>query len=247
MALPGLPVTLPPATPYTGGLYDAATLVDDIEARHLGGVIATDPNQGAHGVWLVPEPEGGNEPKEGAEHEEPQHFPGLVAWAADTAKTVGWTEQDALARAEHLLSLYEQPQVEQFVATQLVADGQEYVPAPGAEWPEVVGALEAALARRGFVGVLHADRKHLARAEKEGVVKRQGGRLLAPGGNAWAFGAGYGGLGDTVVATGAVLVRRSAVTSGATLQRENNQRMAMAERVVTPYWAGPQLFATLGA
>ena len=243
MGLPALPVTLPPATPYTGGLYEAATLLTDGTARHIGGVDVTDPNHGGHGTWLVPDPEDGNGRKAGARRER-QLFPSVVAWAADTSKAVGWAEDDALARAEHVLSLTEQPDVERFTVQQLQA-GDELDTSGRTSWSDVVGALDAELAAHGHTGVLHASRAYLPHAERAGVVKRQGGRLLTPGGSVWAFGAGYAMLGTTVVATGGVVVRRSTVTTGVTFNPTNNERMAVAERVVTPYWGGPHLLATV--
>lgn len=233
MALPHYPVTLPPATSYANGLYDAATIVPDDAARHLGGVLLTDPNHGGHGRWPL-DADDDTEPKAG-DRPDDVTFPATIVWAADEVKAVGWSEADARARAEHVLGLVEPVEVEQHAAEQLAQIASEAF----SDWVDAVGHLDAAIASRGHLGVLHAPRRLLARAQDKGMIIRQGGRLLTPGGNVWAFGAGYESLGNTIVATGGVVVRQSPVNTTSTFDRENNIRLVVAERIVTPYWGEP--------
>lgn len=235
MALPTLPVTLPPATPFTGGLYDAATIIDDAAARHLGGVTVTDPNVGGHGRWQLPAPDDGNPDKVG-DRLDPTDHPATVVWAADSAKSVSWTDDEALARAEHVLRLIEPVEVEQHVAEQfatLTADDT------ASSWVDAVALADLALAKAGHTGVVHVYRAHLAALQDASMIVRQSGRMLTPGGNVYAFGAGYEALGSTIVATGDVFVRRGPVTSLASLDHASNTRTGLAERVVAPYWGNP--------
>jgi len=82
-----------------------------------------------------------------------------------------------------------------------------------------------------------------------GLVQRQGGSLVTPLGSTWAFGTGYGitGPGGAAPAAGnvwafmtpPVLIRRSPVVVPdvtATMNRTNNQWMALAERVYAHTW-----------
>ena len=239
MSLPRYPVTLPPATRYANGLYDAATIVPDTEARHLGGVLLTDPNYGGHGRWPL-DADDSTGPKSGDRREDTE-FPATVVWAADEVKSVSWSEENARARAEHVLNLVEHVEVERHAADKLA----EYASETFTDWVDAVGHLDAAIASAGHVGVLHASRRLLARAQDKGMIVRQGGRLLTPGGNVWAFGAGYEDLGDTIVATGGVVVRQSPVNTISTFDRESNIRLVVAERIVTPYWGEPAAAATI--
>lgn len=240
MVLPNYPVTLPPATRYANGLYDAATLVPDETARHLGGVLLTDPNAGGHGRWPVdtegdtPDPKAGDRPED-------EEFPATIVWAADENKAVGWSEDNAVARAEHVLSIVEHVEVERHAAETLAT----YASKPFTDWVGAVGHLDAAIASSGHMGVLHAPRHLLARLQDKGMIVRQSGKLLTPGGNTWAFGAGYEQLGNTVVATGTVVVRQSPVNTVPSFDHKTNTRMTVAERIVTPYWGNPVAAATI--
>ncbi|MFC3848877.1 hypothetical protein ACFORJ_01670 [Corynebacterium hansenii] len=241
MALPTVPVVLPPANPYTGGLYDAATLIDDLAARHLGGLTVDSPNHGPHGSWPTECPTPGDTPGKGGPRPAPRDVDATIVWAADECNTVGITDEEAKARAAQALRLAEQVDVEKHAATDL----KKVTATQVADIVAAVAHLEQELTADGFTGVIHARRGLLAVAEKASMIIRQGSRLLTPGGHRWAFGAGYTDLGDTVVGTGPVIIRRSPVTESLTLNARTNTRMALAERVVAVAWDTPTAAATI--
>lgn len=241
MALPTVPVVLPPANPYTGGLYDAATTIDDLAARHLGGLTVDSPNHGPHGSWPTECPTPDETPDKGGARPAPRDVDATIVWAADDCKTVGITDEEAKARAAQTLRLTEQVDVEKHAAAALAEVEATQV----ADIVAAVAHLEQALAADGFTGVIHARRGLVAVAEKASMIIRQGSRLMTPGGHLWAFGAGYTALGDTLVGTGPVQIRRSPITESMSLGARTNERLALAERVVAVAWDTPIAAATI--
>lgn len=239
MALPRVPLTLPAANPLTGGLYSAATVTDLPDARIDGGLDVDSPNHQPHGRWGTGCPDAtdptGTRPAR-------RQFDATVAWASDQCAPVGVTAQEASERAQHGLRLTEQIDVEEHTAAALNAG------ATATDAPSLITAveqIEEALGAHGYAGVIHARRGMIALAQKAGVLVRQGQGLFSPGGHRWAFGPGYGALGNTLVATGPVLVQRGPVSEEQVFEPKNNDRLTVASRTVAVAWDTPHLAVTV--
>lgn len=236
MAIPPVTYTAVQANPLGGGLYDAASVVDAADGRHLSGIMLEPVNEGASGLW---EYAGEDNPDKVGERLDWPSFPGTVVWAADSVKTVGTTLEGAKERAEHILRLREPVEVEQFVAGQLL----EATASAEASVREQMAHLELELGKRGYPGVVHASREMLP-VLKDFIV-RQGQAMFTPGGHRWAFGGGYEALGTTLVGTGAVTVVRSPITQAEAVDTRLNDFHAVAERVVAVGWEGDALAVSL--
>lgn len=242
MGLPHVPVLMTPANPIPGGLYDAASVSDTTDARHIGGITLQSPNRGASDTWPTECPTPDGTPDKAGARPDWDEFPATAVWAADGCNAVGTTEEEAQNRAAHSLRLKEPIRVEEHVAEQLAT----ITPATtAADIVAAVAHLDEVLAAEGYAGVIHARRGLLAVAEKADMVIRQGSRLTTPGGHQWAFGVGYTSLGDTLVGTGPVLVRRSPVIHAPATAHTANQVLAVAERVVTVAWDAPTAAVTI--
>lgn len=236
MAIPPVTYTAVQANPLGGGLYDAASVVDAADGRHLSGIMLEPVNEGASGLW---EYAGEDNPDKVGERLDWPSFPGTVVWAADSVKTVGASIEGARERAEHILRLREPIEVERFVAGQLLEAEASAV----ASVREQLAYLELELGKRGYPGVVHASRELLP-ALKDFIV-RQGQAMFTPGGHRWAFGGGYEALGTTLVGTGAVTVVRAPITQAEAVDTRLNDFHAIAERVVAVGWEGDALAVSL--
>lgn len=236
MAIPPVTYTAVQANPLGGGLYDAASVVDAADGRHLSGIMLEPVNDGISGLW---EYAGEDNPDKVGERLDWPSFPGTVVWAADSVKTVGASIEGARERAEHILRLREPIEVEQFVAGQLLQAEANAV----ASVKEQLAHLELELGKRGYPGVVHASRELLP-ALKDFIV-RQGQAMFTPGGHRWAFGGGYEALGTTLVGTGAVTVVRAPITQAEAVDTRLNDFHAIAERVVAVGWEGEALAVSL--
>lgn len=236
MAIPPVSYTAVQANPLGGGLYDAASVVDAADGRHLSGIMLEPVNEGASGLW---EYAGEDNPDKVGERLDWPSFPGTVVWAADSVKTVGASIEGARERAEHILRLREPIEVERFVAGQLLEAEASAV----ASVREQLAYLELELGKRGYPGVVHASRELLP-ALKDFIV-RQGQAMFTPGGHRWAFGGGYEALGTTLVGTGAVTVVRAPITQAEAVNTRLNDFHAIAERVVAVGWEGDALAVSL--
>ena len=236
MAIPPVTYTAVQANPLGGGLYDAASVVDAADGRHLSGIMLEPVNEGASGLW---EYAGEDNPDKVGERLDWPSFPGTVVWAADSVKTVGASIEGARERAEHILRLREPIEVERFVAGQFLEAEASAV----ASVREQLAYLELELGKRGYPGVVHASRELLP-ALKDFIV-RQGQAMFTPGGHRWAFGGGYEALGTTLVGTGAVTVVRAPITQAEAIDTRLNDFHAIAERVVAVGWEGDALAVSL--
>ena len=236
MAIPPVTYTAVQANPLGGGLYDAASVVDAADGRHLSGIMLEPVNEGISGLW---EHTGEDNPDKVGERLDWPSFPGAVVWAADSVKTVGASIEGARERAEHILRLREPVEVERFVAGQLLEAEASAV----ASVKEQMAHLELELGERGYPGVIHASREMLP-ALKDFIV-RQGQAMFTPGGHRWAFGGGYEALGTTLVGTGAVTVVRAPITQAEAVDTRLNDFHAIAERVVAVGWEGDALAVSL--
>lgn len=236
MAIPPVSYTAVQANPLGGGLYDAASVVDAADGRHLSGIMLEPVNEGDSGLW---EYAGEDNPDKVGERLDWPSFPGTVVWAADSVKTVGASIEGARERAEHILRLREPIEVERFVAGQLLEAEASAV----ASVREQLAYLELELGKRGYPGVIHASRELLP-VLKDFIV-RQGQAMFTPGGHRWAFGGGYEALGTTLVGTGAVTVVRAPITQAEAVDTRLNDFHAIAERVVAVGWEGDALAVSL--
>ncbi|WP_280420654.1 hypothetical protein [Nocardia carnea] len=226
----------PLANPAPGGLYAAATVIDTGEPSRLAhGVIVDSWNCGQTWVWPIncdattPDPSPKGSPREPLS----DPFTGDVIGADDDCAAVV-PEQEAQQRAQQLLRLQEQVRVEQQLTPKLLAAAG--APAAHLDVVLAVGALEVTVAPHGFTGVFHAPVHLAAHLYANDLVIRSGTQLLSPMGHRWAFGAGYTGLGQTIVATGPTTVHRGPVVMTHGPDYPHNERLSVAEREVLVTW-----------
>lgn len=166
---------------------------------------------------------------------------------------VGWTPEQAQAKAGEHLQAREEARVEQAFWTgdlgndpSLQDAGTTTITASGAGVVETIGLLEKWLGSNyGSVGTLHMTRQVALSGLAEGALTVSGGRLITPLGTPVAAGAGYPGTGPTgqaaaastswLFATPALFGYRSEVftsteQSGDLLDRGLNNLYAVAER-----------------
>lgn len=240
LRMPALQVEAAPANPYTGGLFSAASVETVPDPPRLdGGLEVTPVNFGGHGTW----PTGCDPDDEGLSKDGPREgrnfHPSLIVWAADDCGLIGNSREESEARAQQLLRLYEQVDTEEHTAPRLLAAAGTPATVATGDEPIVMslGALEAALAlQTGAAGVIHADRRWAPYFAAKGQVVSVAGRLQTPLGNVWAFGAGYGALGDTLVATRPVSVRKSSISVNTVAETRRNERSSVAERYIAVSW-----------
>lgn len=239
--IPANLVKLPDQNPLPYGLYDAA-IVQDVPTVRGGILIETDGV--TSGQWdTACEPSSPNTPKTGASTE-PFTAGTFGVWAAHECKTVGFTDETAVARAVAALRVREPLEAEKHLAARLAAASQSV---NAADILAQVGEAEKALAATNTPGVVHAARWLLPAIEKAGGVIRQGQALFTPGGHRWVFGSGYGALGASIAATGRVVVQRDPVASSVTTALNTNTRLAVAERTLAIGVEAPVTLVKIGA
>lgn len=228
-----------PANPAPGGLFTAATVENvDEPTRMEGGVEVTPVNEGGHGFWEPSCPDPDNTASSG-ERVGRTRSPSLIVWAQDDCGLLGNSKEEALARASQILRLTEVIDTEEHTAARLLVSAGTPATAPtGADvFATAVGNLEQALGVTGVNGIIHARRGLAAIAARYGlIVQGAGGKLMTPLGNTWAFGGGYESLGDNLVATGPVTVRKGPVSTFESVAHRHNDRMAIAERLINVSW-----------
>lgn len=249
------------------GLFSAATLTDDLDARGIG-----------TGFQVAGEDCGTARPYDANcdTHPAKTFDEGLGYMAAEPywvyaslqCGAVGRTAAEIQASVRRRLASGEQHAVEEQLwgGGALVSDPQlttatgvttVVLPAGVVGAGAAVAALEDAFyATYGYVGTLHLAMQGYAAVTYAGLVERQGGQLVTPIGSVWSFGSGYGITGPLGVAPAAgsvwafmtppVLIRRSPVMVPdvtATMDRTFNQYMALAERVYAHTWLCDSVFA----
>src|SRR5690625_1797492 len=248
--LPPVHRTEPAANPAGGGLYSAATLVDEPDPPRLsGGVLLESTNTGAHGRWSPGTDSEPADDKGGELRGLPERtFPATVVWASDDRRIVGVSEEDAELAARQTLRIAEPVQVEDFLAQLMLEriDATHETGADGADGLiEALAHVEATAGASGLPLTVHAPRHAAAHAASKGLVVRRSDRLETPVGNRWAFGAGYAALGEQLVATGPVTVYRSRIEPSVALQLADNSRMSLVERDIAVTWDGPLVAASI--
>lgn len=249
------------------GLFNAATVLDDLEARGIasgfqlpaedcGLVRAYDANCVTHPAKTF---------DEGQTYMEATPY-----WLYATRKcgTVGKTPEEMEASVRRRLASGEQRAVEaQFWGGTAVASDPNLTGAAGVNTvvPTAPGAGAAIAALEdafydtyGYVGTIHVNTRAYGALAYSQLLYRQGGAgaLTTALGSVWAIGAGYGITGPAGAAPAAgnvwafmtppVLIRRSAVIAPPvidTLDHVQNQYYALAERVYAHTWLCDSVFA----
>lgn len=247
------------------GLFSVAPPSDDLDVRGVAGgfqfpaedcglVRAYDANCVTHPVKVF---------DEGLTYMEATPY-----WVYATRKcgTVGTSAQEIAASVRRRLAANEQRAVEaQLWGGGAVASDPNLIGTPGVVTvvPSGAGAGAAVAALEdafyddyGYTGTIHVSMRAYAALTYAQVTETQGARLITPMGSSLVFGAGYGiaGPGGVAPAAGSVwafmtppvTVRRSAVIQPdvtATMDRVQNQWLALAERVYAHTWACPVVYA----
>lgn len=256
----------PSPGPQRYGLFSAATVLDDLDARGVAGgwqipaedcglVRAYDANCATHPAKTF---------DEGLEYQEATPY-----WVYATRKcgSVGTSPGEIEASVRRRLAAGEQRAVEsQFWGGTAVASEPNLVGTPGVVTvvPGAGGAGAAIAALEdafyddyGYAGTIHVSmRAYAAVRYAQLAQERAAGALVTPMGSEWAFGAGYGIAGPAGVAPAAgsvwafmtppVIIRRSPVivpSVAQTMDRTFNQFMGLAERVYTHAWVCPVVYA----
>jgi hypothetical protein len=256
---PSVEVAPPEFTPYRYGLLSVAQRMEGSGRWELGGV-----NYTTHGCpngtdeWVtrcpVDPPPPGPPPEKnvptGLNQVEGKPF--MLYDGAACYPHTGRTEQELLDLAVGNLIAGEQKRLEAKFWEQMRQTATIVDPPAGSvddAWANfclAVGTLDDLLAKTyGGIGVLHAPRFLIALATLKNLTHRDGGRLLGPADNPWAFGAGYNLNGPPVSGdddnpagtgqawlyiTGPVVLRRSDIQTHATFGIRDNERRALAER-----------------
>lgn len=246
------PITLPPrqmkaalANPLPGGLYTAGTLVELTKPARIDGGVQVEQSNCGFNVrrWeLGCDPDGNPVDKGDGDRDEPEGttFPAFGVVATDKCGLLGRNEEEAQARARQAMRLQESIQAEEHTADLLVAragtPADAVDPARDKAIKGAVAALEAAMAAMGIQGVIHAH-VQLAAELKGLITPGTGGKLFTPAGHQFAFGAGYGALGNTLlVGTGPVTIYRTPVDVLPSMEVRRNERLVVAEREVAVTW-----------
>lgn len=260
MTQPLVYVSAPTTTPYRYGLFSAAAVVDPADQRefHAGvewepqcvdapaptnAAAASDPNRAAMAL-----PDG-----------VPLVQAGLIRlYTGLTGRSTA--RPDLLDRARRAISLVEQQSLEHYVWTG-AAGNLPFLAAPDTEvlagsdvtpvaLARAVGLLEEFIGdRSGSLGAVWAPRWTAGHFAELQLTRLENPRTVAPLGNPVVFahtaGVGPGGVAPGaneawLYATGAVMVRRSAVylpKLPEALDRADNEVFAVAERFYTVGWS----------
>lgn len=237
---PALLVDAVPGTPAPTGLYSAATVLDLADPTRIdGGVRVIQLNCGRAAQW---QPGCGpqDDPtatKDSGPRAVDAEFPTTIVYATDDCGLVASSEDEAVTRARQIMRLQEGIQVERHAAGQLLelAGTPATAPAGPVGLKLAVGAIEQALGETGMYGVIHAPRRFAALLS-DFIVPAANGVLRTKLGNYWAFGTGYEELGENIVGTGPVTVRRGPISTYSTVEHRQNERTAVAEREVNTSW-----------
>lgn len=230
--------------PPRGGLYTAANVVDQpAPARLAGGLNLIATNCGDNGVNEIdcgPVAEGedgvlyvGSGPGLG------ESFPAVEVWAADDCDFVR-TQEEASARANHLLALSERTNVERHVAGLLAARAGELLPTVGEiladRLTDAISRAEGVLGGLSLPGVIHLPARLAIYAKKATGATWQGAQAYSPLGHRIVFGGGYDEMGDVMYVTGPVTVLRSPVATRSADDRAHNERLTVSSREVAVGW-----------
>jgi hypothetical protein len=153
----------------------------------------------------------------------------IYAWDANQCGDLTAASRDEVrARAQQGMNLGEQTAVERSLAGRFLADAPNVGMATSIV--EAVALLEAALARAGATGYIHASPRFAAYLAAAPRLSDGG---TSPSGHRWVFGSGYvDPLGNTLVATTDLYGWRSPIEVRDAVTYELNQFVVMVERSV---------------
>ena len=205
MSLPPIEFTPALLEPAPHGLFpvvDWTDAADDEPLRWLAGVNFQVFNFGlgdAFEVWGHPycateddlDPEADRKDT-GVRPALPDTFEAVTVYAHDQCDLRRASQAEVRTRAQQVLRMQEQRQVERMLAARMDGDAT----AAGAVTSHAnivaaVGMLEARLAAVGVQGVLHASPMLAAAAVQSRVAVLSGARYRSPLGHTWVFGGGY--------------------------------------------------------
>lgn len=247
------------------GLFSAATVADDLAARGIatgfqlpaedcGVARPYDANCATHPEKIF---------DEGLDYMEAEPY---WVYATRQCGSVGTTPERMEASVRRRLIAAEQRAVEE----QLWGDGTlasspslttalgvtTVVPTALGSGAAIAALEEAFYDAYGYVGTIHINTQGYANLAYSQMLERQGSRLVTPLGSVYSIGAGYGitGPGGVDPASGRVwafmtppvVIRRSEIMVPdvlATMDRVQNQYMALAERVYAHTWVCDAVFA----
>ena len=228
-------VFVPPARPAPRGVFDAVTWIQNgtLPLRFLDGITVRQSNIGLDaqlGVWGEDWCGDPNDTK-AKNRPDPVHLETapitVYAWDSNQCGDLTQGSRDEVrARAQQIMTLGEQTAVEKSLAQRFLAE----VPTPttATTITEAVSVLEAALARAGVTGCIHASPKWAAYLAAEARLSNGG---TSPMGHRWVFGNGYTDtLGDTLVATTDLYGWRGPLAVRDTIQHDHNQYVVLVER-----------------
>lgn len=228
----------PLANPSPGGLYGVTSFNEEggVPRWLANGVEIRPHNYGgedAFGVWAADwcgDP--GDELKTGDRPDpDTDPFDPITVWAFDTCDLTAPSQAEVRVRVQQNLRLLEPVAVEREIAARLIADAPAG-PAPG-DLVAAVGHLEAELAKTNTLGYIHASAGLAAAATRDNLIIRSGGTFKTPLGHTWVFGGGYvEGLGKALIASSPTYGWRDQVAVRETIDAQNNQFIAIAERSV---------------
>ena len=263
-------VAAPAAQPRRYGLFDAATVTDDLTPHEIGsGFQFAAVDCGVAGLYDSNCVVGENEAKTFAEGLPYMAADPFWVYSARQCGAVGQSPSEFMDATRRALLGSEQTQVEAAlwggttpaVEPALTTDTGVVTVTPGALGAgAAIAALEAEFyAAYGYLGTIHVNTAAYAAAAYAQLVGRQGGAgvLRTPIGSAWAFGAGYGTDGPEGEAADAgsvwafmtpqVWVRRSDIIAQddprSFMDRTGNQFLGLAERVYAATWTCPVVYA----
>lgn len=248
------------------GLFSAATVTDDLDARGIAAGFQFPAED--CGTALVYDANCVTNPAKEFEEGYP-YVGGSPYWAYATRQcgTVGKTAAEMEASVRRRLAAAEQQLVEAQLwgggalesSPSLVTDAGVVTVTPAAAGSSAaIAALEEAFYDTyGYAGIIHINTQAYGNlAYGNMLVRANGGQLNTPIGSVWSIGSGYGINGPAEVAptagsvwafmTPPVLVRRSEIIVPPvweTADRIHNQFMALAERVYAHAWVCDTVFA----
>ncbi|PXW34057.1 UNVERIFIED_CONTAM: hypothetical protein DES50_102682 [Williamsia faeni] len=223
----------PLVNPAPSGLYVVATGPLPLPEHAWSGISIKPTNAGGgFGTWEMDpcfnplDPEARKDGERAAPLD--PFFP-VTTWGYDECDPQE-PEADLLARAGQAQRLGEQTAIEAEFAARLITDAEDL--GTVADLVGAVAVLEAAMAQRKQVGVIHASAQWAGAAMRDRLAT---GSPIArsPLGHSWAFGSGYvAGLGNSLVITGPVTIWVGEVFEQAAVDPYRTVRVAVKERAM---------------
>jgi hypothetical protein len=253
---PPVEVAPPEFTAYRYGLLSASQRVEGGGRWELGGVAYTTvgcPSRTAEWETRCPIDPPPDDPLPEKDNptglDQVEGKPFMLYDSAACYPQSGRTEVELTDLAIANLIAGEQQKLESKFWEQLRAQATVVAPPSGTtvfDFCVGIGVLDDLIAKTyGGIGVLHAPRFLISPVAQKNLSRRNGGQLLNPADNVWAFGSGYDRKGPPldgepdneapagqvwIYATGPVVLRRAEIRTHSTFGIRDNERRALAER-----------------